>query len=108
MIDWTHVAELRSDMGESFDEVVAVFLDEVEEGIARLDSGSDGEVLAADLHFLKGAALNLGFRQFAGLCASSENQASSGHADEVDLDAVRASYAASRVAFLEGLPKLAA
>ncbi|WP_068298811.1 Hpt domain-containing protein [Pararhodobacter sp. CCB-MM2] len=108
MIDWSHVAELRSDMGEAFDEVVEVFLQEVEEGLARLDPAGPAEDLAADLHFLKGAALNLGFREFAALCAQSETQANNGEAAKVDLPAVRRSYENSRVAFIDGLPKLAA
>lgn len=108
MIDWTHVAELRSDMGESFDEVVEVFLMEVEEGLEKLDADGSSTALAADLHFLKGAALNLGFREFAGLCARSEQLATEDKVEEIDLAAIRDSFANSRVAFIDGLPRLAA
>ena len=75
MIDWAQVKELQGDMGDSFDEIVEVFLLEVAEGIARLDTGSGTGSMAADLHFLRGAALNLGFVDFARLCAQGEEQA---------------------------------
>ena len=65
MIDWAQVDELRADMGDAFGEIVDVFLQEVADGIAQLDGCDDDATLAARLHFLKGAALNLGFRDFA-------------------------------------------
>lgn len=104
MIDWERVAELRSEVGEeAFAEVAALFLEEVDEVIARLDATPppQGAALAADLHFLKGSALNLGFAAFAGLCAAGEVQAGKGAA--VDLPALLACYAASRADFLAGL-----
>lgn len=108
MIDWTRVGELRADLGESFDDIVEVFLQEMEEGVARLDPAADARALAADLHFLKGAALNLGFLAFGTLCAEGEKRASGGDASGVDLAAVRALYEESRVDFLAGLAHRAA
>jgi len=108
MIDWTQVDGLRADMGDSFDEVVEVFLQEVSDGMRGLDSAEDSQALAAQLHFLKGAALNLGFSAFAALCATAEADAAAGHPDRVDLDAVRLCYAESREAFLAGLARRAA
>ena len=70
MIDWSHVDELQEDMAEGFDEIVEVFLEEVEESLAKLDPSAGANSLAANLHFLKGAALNLGFADFAALCGA--------------------------------------
>lgn len=108
MIDWTQVDELRADMGDSFAEVVEVFLQEVEEGVARLQPDAGPANLAADLHFLKGAALNLGFSAFAGLCAAGEQAANDGVAAGIDLDALRRTYEESRELFLAGLSRRAA
>ena len=108
MIDWSHVDELRRDMAEGFDEIVEVFLEEVDEGIAGLTPGSADASLAAGLHFLKGAALNLGFADFAVLCSDGEEQALKGNGANVDLAQVRACYLASRQEFLAGLSRRAA
>jgi len=52
-----------------------------------------------DLHFLKGAALNLGFSHLASLCQEGERRAAVGIVD-VPLDPVRAAYSVSRAMFL--------
>jgi HPt (histidine-containing phosphotransfer) domain-containing protein len=57
--------------------------------------------LEADLHFLKGSALNLGFRHLAALCGAGEKRAAVGAA--VDVAEVAESFAASRQAFVAGL-----
>jgi histidine phosphotransfer protein HptB len=101
MIDWPHVDGLREDLGDGFDELVEVFLDEVDSGIARLNPGATPAQMASDLHFLKGAALNLGFVHFAGLCGDGEDRA--GRGGGVDLAPILASLDASRVEFLRGL-----
>lgn len=103
MIDWTQLDGLRADMGDSFDEVVEVFLQEVDEGMGKLDNAGDSAALAAQLHFLKGAALNLGFSDFAAQCAAGEARAQQGQARGVDIDALRRCYADSRGAFFAGL-----
>lgn len=107
MIDWPHVDELRADMGESFGEIVEVFLEDVAEGLKMLGA-ADLDDRAAALHFLKGAALNLGFSQFAGLCASGEVDANEGRSRDVDLAAINASFEASKHEFLVGLEQRAA
>ena len=99
MINWSKVLELRNEVGaEDFDEVVELFLDEVDETISLL--GQANRSLEHDLHFLKGSALNLGFEEFSELCRAGEAAAAAGHADTVDTGAVIASYQASRAAFL--------
>lgn len=71
MIDWERVAELQEEVGaEDFQDVVALFCEEVEDALARL--GSDHQKDAETLHFLKGSALNLGFETMAALCRQAE------------------------------------
>ncbi len=101
MIDWGQVDSLRADLGDGFHELVEVFLAEVDEATGRIDAASPPEQMAADLHFLKGAALNLGFSAFAGLCAEGEVQANAGGA--VDTGPILACFTASREEFVEGL-----
>ena len=115
MIDWNRVDELRSDIGaEDFAEVIEIFLEEVEETMATLDSHAGSDGLTEALHFLKGSALNIGFRQLAELCDQGERHAAEGRHDEVPLVEIRRSYAASRSVFLaegtarSGGPRVAA
>lgn len=109
MIDWDRVVELRAEVGEeAFAEVVEIFLEEVQEVVERLAAAVsapvDAATLAADLHFLKGSALNLGFAHLAARCAVGEASAAAGDAAAVDLSALLACYEASRQAFLRDLP----
>ena len=108
MIDWAQVDELRGEMGSAFAELVDAFLEEVDDGILRVDPASNAESQASALHFLKGAALNLGFRDFAGLCATGEDNANNGRLPAVDVDALSACYQQSRAEFLSGLARRAA
>jgi histidine phosphotransfer protein HptB len=108
MIEWDRVTELRSEIGEAdFADVVELFLQEADEAIARISASRGAAVLEADLHFLKGAALNLGFREFAGLCQEGERRAAAGDCG-ADLVAVRASYQRSKTALLAGQTKASA
>lgn len=104
MIDWTRVAELKDEIGEEdFADVVALFLEEVGEVVARLRStpapDQDRAQLERDMHFLKGSALNLGFAELARLCAAAEKAAAGGAA--VVVAPVLACHDASRARFLE-------
>ena len=104
-VEWERVTELRDEIGaDALAEVVGLFLEEADEVIARLSAEAGAKVLEADLHFLKGAALNLGFAEFAALCQDGERRAAAGET-AVDLGAVRASYAASKQVLLEGMEK---
>jgi len=106
MIDWKRVTQLRNEIGEAdFAEIVILFLDEVDEVIARLRTSPDPETLAADFHFLKGSALNLGFRNFAALCQEGETARRNNDADTRIVAKVIAAYEESRRAFLEGMDK---
>ena len=103
MIDWDRVRELRGEIGaEDFGEVATMFLEEADEAVARLLPGLTAEAMEADLHYLKGAALNLGFVTLSALCQEGERKAASGDTS-VDLLAVRNAYLASKAAFEGGL-----
>lgn len=102
MIAWDRVNELRSEIGDdNFAEVVEMFLEEADEVIGRIAKTVGAVALEADLHFLKGAALNLGFAQFAGLCQDGERRAAGGDTG-VDLAQVCNSYHASKKALAAG------
>jgi len=103
MIDWEQVESLREDLGDGFDELVEVFLAEVDATTGSLDPAASADQMAAALHFLKGAALNLGFTAFAALCSEGELRAEAGQS--VDLAPVLASFMASRREFTEGLAR---
>lgn len=102
MIDWSRVSELRDEVGEEdFAEVVDLFLDEVDGVIGGLTA--DMADLEAQLHFLKGSALNLGFAGFADLCHAGEAAARAGAGAAVDVGEIRDSYASARAEFATGL-----
>ena len=107
MIDWARVKELCDEVSaEDFDEVVALFVEEVEEITGRMKALPTLSTLEDDLHFLKGSALSLGFREFAGLCQAGETMSAQGRAADVDVAAVLASYDASKAVFLNQLPEI--
>jgi HPt (histidine-containing phosphotransfer) domain-containing protein len=104
MIDWERVHDLRQEVGaREFEEVVDLFLEEVDEVMARLRRAPDPATFEEDLHFLKGSAMNLGFTELVRLCQAGESAAAAGRADTVDLGPVLASYDVARAAFLAGL-----
>lgn len=99
MIDWTRVTELRDEVGvEDFEEVVELFIEEVDEAIGRVRTGAYESSLGAEMHFLKGSALNLGFTEFAALCSAAEEAAEQG--GDVDIAPIVAAYHAARTTFL--------
>lgn len=88
---------LRDEIGEDgFDDVIAMFLRESDEVVARLTAAGDGQMNEADLHFLKGNAMTLGLDDLAELCRT----AAAGKPVAVAL--LRDVYAQSRGAFLAG------
>ena len=101
MIDWGRVSELRDEIGaDDFAEVVELFLTEVEAGIEELRAGSYDGTIEAQLHFLKGSALNLGFSDFSKHCKTGETAAANGDHDKVNLAAIVNCYDASKAEFL--------
>jgi histidine phosphotransfer protein HptB len=108
MIDWNRVRQLQEEIGkDEFAEVVMLFLDEADDVLAKMQKGSAPAVLADNCHFLKGAALNLGFQSLAAMCQAAERLAKAG--DFIaNVDEMRQCYRASRAALLAGLGDLAA
>ena len=94
MIDWAQLESLKAEMGESFPEIIALFLEEAGEIVVRLEHGEnrDARALAADLHALKGAALNLGLDSLARRCAEGEKNAEAGEVNQIALPALIACY----------------
>ncbi len=106
MIDWSKVTSLIDEIGaDSFDEVVELFLDEVDTVITRLKARPDPERYEQDLHFLKGSAWNLGFTDFGALCQDGERLAARGGAASIDIAAVLDCYQRSKMDFLAGLAR---
>ncbi|NOE26815.1 Hpt domain-containing protein [Ruegeria sp. HKCCD6157] len=100
MIHWGRVRQLRDEVGpDEFDEVVDIFLEEVQEVIARLHQDTSRSELEQNLHFLKGSALSLGFDQFSKLCQDGERQAAAGQGEDVDLPAILAVFDSSKQIF---------
>jgi HPt (histidine-containing phosphotransfer) domain-containing protein len=106
MIDWSRVEELVAEIGaEDFQEILELFLSEVESAIDLLaGAGDDANVVEEQMHFLKGAALNLGFENLAQLCLKGEKAAAGGRPHVVTVDEVRKTYEESRGQFQEDLP----
>ncbi len=101
MINWTRVHELRADIGaEAFDEIVDLFLEEVEE-VAKSLRDHDAP-LEARLHALKNGALNLGLRDLSDVCQSGETRASGGQT--VNVTHILGVYDASIAQFKADLP----
>ncbi|PCD76470.1 Hpt domain-containing protein [Pseudothioclava arenosa] len=99
MIDWDRVAELRAEIGaDEFSEVLELFLDEVEGVVMRL--GATPEKLSDELHFLKGSAWNLGFRDFGAICQANERRIVAGGAAAADIPAIIACYGQSKEIFM--------
>jgi len=107
MIDWTRVAELRDEIGaEDFGEIVDLFLVEVDSAIDRLAAGAGNpEIVADQMHFLKGAGLNLGFEALSSLCRDGEKAAQNGDANKFSADQVRDVFEASRLCFEQDFPQ---
>ncbi|WP_189410640.1 Hpt domain-containing protein [Neogemmobacter tilapiae] len=104
MIDWNRVGDLRSEIGDdSFVEVVEIFLEEADEVTNRMLRLTTSAAQAQALHFLKGAALNLGFEDLADLCQAGEHRAARGVM--IEPDPILACYQASKTAFLTSLQR---
>ena len=109
MIDWKRVADLRDEIGsEDFEEVLPLFLEEVLGVMDTLRDAPDLSRLEEDMHFLKGAALNLGFEAFTNLCSAGEKAAAAGQASTVNLAEIIDCFEVSRATFDAGLAQGAA
>lgn len=105
MISWARVLELRDEVGsEDFDEVVELFLEEVEDVLDRLKQGASENDLANDMHFLKGSAMSLGFQGFSNKCRDAERLSAEGQPNAVDLPGIFQEYEQSKAQFVAELP----
>lgn len=87
VIDWDRVRELHDEIGEeAFEEVLILFVEEVDDALARLRMANAANMRMAEFHFLKGAALNLGLREMADVCGRAERLAS----EDTPTDEIRA------------------
>ncbi|SFJ79767.1 Hpt domain-containing protein [Jannaschia pohangensis] len=74
MIDTDRLAELESEIGaEDLGFIIAIYLEEADEMLARIDAGLSDEDHARALHFLRSGALNIGLRGVARASAELEN-----------------------------------
>ncbi|MBR3369647.1 MAG: Hpt domain-containing protein [Rhodobacteraceae bacterium] len=93
MIDWKRVRELYDEIGEeAFEEVLSLFVEEVDEALERLQGAQTPASRMAEFHFLKGAALNLGLQEMANRCGQAEALASDGMPTESDRDVVLSDF----------------
>jgi HPt (histidine-containing phosphotransfer) domain-containing protein len=93
-MNWARVDELRSEVGsDAFAEVMDLFLEETDDMAKRLSAAADPATLGDDLHFMKGAALNLGFDELADACRDAEHTLRDAGAGAVDLTSVLRAYA---------------
>lgn len=108
MIDWNRLNALNHDFGaDALGDVVALFIDEMDEAVTQLPAINGASARADALHMLKGTAANLGLVALADLCARGEDGLR-GNADLPDFPAlaarVRTTYAASRSELLRQTP----
>ncbi len=102
MIDLDRVQQLRDEIGEEdFREVADLFLAEIDEVVARLESAPDPATYEADLHFIKSSSLNLGFRKLSELCQHGERAAADGDGASIALAPILSAYRDSKAAFAE-------
>lgn len=104
MIDWTRIDELKEEIGsDGFAEVADMFLQEAEEAVRALAGPLRVDEVEAQLHFLKGSALNLGLTELASICHTGERLAASGKKHAFDPAQIVAVYHASRAQLLSGI-----
>jgi HPt (histidine-containing phosphotransfer) domain-containing protein len=105
MIDWDRLQDLRSDIGEEdFADVAFLFVAEITERLDRLRSDPSG-ASAADFHFLRGSAANLGFVAMVDACHLAEQACLAGEVP--DIICVAHSFAASVACIASDIPGIA-
>ena len=76
-----------------------MFIEEADECVAELGGDGAEPRLAELFHALKGSALNLGFTDFASLCALHEKSAAASDFQAIDIGAAVSCYSASKDIF---------
>ena len=101
MINTARIQELKDEVGEDdLVEVIALFCEEVEEVLQALDTTPQDQ-MPAQLHFLKGSALNIGLHAVSELCKQQETRLKSDPTALADIGTIRTTYAASKEALLK-------
>ena len=105
MIDWSRINELRDEIGsDGFQEVIDLFLEETEMAIRDMQTlPADATTREGQMHFLKGASLNFGFKGLSQICQTGEKAAASGDLNAVTPNQIELMFMASKVDFLSGL-----
>ena len=96
MINTNRIDELREEVGpDDLNEVIELFCEEMEETLSTLDQTALQD-LPAQLHFLKGSALNLGLDRVSDLCRAEELRLKSDPTVAPDISAIRQAYSDAR------------
>ena len=105
MINWDRVRSLKEEVGaEDFDEIINLFFIEVDAAVNCLPDAKDPKTLSAAMHFLKGAALNLGFETLSQTCDEGEALAANRGTDAVEIDQIVGIYEQSKTHFVTEMP----
>lgn len=98
MINTNRINELKDEVGEDdMEEVIALFCEEVEEVLETLHTTSPSN-MAAQLHFLKGSALNIGLEAVSDLCRQEELNLRNDPTHATDVAALKTTYEQSKQA----------
>lgn len=96
-MDWKRIDQLREEVGEeSLAEVLLMFLEETDEVVRKLDGSINAQTIESDMHFLKGAAMNIGFDSVAALCQTAETTAANGRTSTIAVQPILDNYAKER------------
>lgn len=96
-MNWKRIDQLREEVGEeSLAEVLLMFLEETDEVVQKLDVTASAQTVESDMHFLKGAAMNIGFDSVAELCQTAETAAADGHTGTINVQPILDNYAKDR------------
>ena len=101
MINAARIQELKDEVGEDdLIEVIELFCEEVEEVLETLESTEQAQ-MPAQLHFLKGSALNIGLDAVANLCKEQELRLKADPGAQADIASIRAAYDACKTALVK-------
>ncbi|MGN0932016.1 Hpt domain-containing protein [Falsigemmobacter intermedius] len=104
MLNLQQLDDLRSDVGEDgFADLIALFLEETDGVVARMTAPGPKMDPAADFHFLKGAARNLGLESFSAVCHEAELAAAAGQPAPLSPADLDAAWRESRIRLLAQL-----
>ena len=96
MINTARIQELKNEVGEDdLIELIELFCEEVEDVLEALDATAPSDMMA-QLHFLKGSALNIGLDAVSELCRTEETRLKTDPTALADIGAIRSAYATSK------------